>query len=87
MIEGSPRDCLLYEREARTETGTVERMLVVVNFSQRPLNSPCLPALHRAWSWRLRIPMRQIPSGIPPEYGSVLTKVGSYVFLNGRRRV
>ena len=36
MIEGSPRDCLLYEREARTETGTVERMLVAVNFSQRP---------------------------------------------------
>ena len=36
MIEDSPRDCLLYEREARTETGTVERMLVAVNFSQRP---------------------------------------------------
>lgn len=36
MIEESPRDCVLYEREARTETGTVERMLVAVNFSQRP---------------------------------------------------
>ena len=36
MIEGSPRDCLLYERAARTEMGTVERMLVAVNFSQRP---------------------------------------------------
>lgn len=36
VIEGSPRDCLLYEREARTEGGTVERMLVAVNFSQRP---------------------------------------------------
>jgi len=36
VIEGSPRDCLLYEREARTEMGTVERMLVAVNFSQRP---------------------------------------------------
>jgi len=36
VIEGSPRDCLLYERAVRTETGTVERMLVAVNFSQRP---------------------------------------------------
>ena len=36
LIEGSPRDCLLYEREARTEAGMVERMLVAVNFSQRP---------------------------------------------------
>jgi alpha-glucosidase len=34
--EGGPRDCLLYEREARTEAGTVERMLVAVNFSSRP---------------------------------------------------
>ena len=36
VIEGSPRDCLLYEREARTEMGTVERMLIAVNFSPRP---------------------------------------------------
>lgn len=36
MIEEGPCDCVLYEREARTETGTVERMLVAVNFSQRP---------------------------------------------------
>ena len=36
VIEGSPRDCLLYERAARTEAGTVERMLVAVNFSERP---------------------------------------------------
>lgn len=36
VIEESPRDCLLYERQVYTETGTVERMLVAVNFSQRP---------------------------------------------------
>lgn len=37
VIEGSPRDCLLYERAARTAAGgSVERMLVAVNFSQRP---------------------------------------------------
>jgi alpha-glucosidase len=36
VIDGGPRDCLLYEREARTEAGTMERMLIAVNFSQRP---------------------------------------------------
>jgi alpha-glucosidase len=36
VIEGTPRDCLLYEREADAEAGPVERMLVAVNFSQRP---------------------------------------------------
>ena len=35
MIGGCPPDCLLYEREARTEAGTVERMLIAVNFSPR----------------------------------------------------
>ena len=87
VIEGSPRDGLLYEREARTEMGTVERMLVAVNFCNGPVNSPCLPALHRVWYWHLPIPMRPIRSGIPPTYDWVPTKVGSYVFLNGCRRV
>ena len=36
LIEGGPADCLLYQREARTEEGTIERMLVAVNFSERP---------------------------------------------------
>jgi len=35
LIEGSPGDCLLYQREARTEEGTIERMLVAVNFAER----------------------------------------------------
>lgn len=35
LIEGSPRDCLLYQREARTEEGTIDRMLVAVNFVER----------------------------------------------------
>ena len=35
LVEGGPSDCLLYEREARTEEGTNERMLVAVNFAER----------------------------------------------------
>ncbi len=35
VIEGCPPDCLLYERTARTDTGTEERMLIAVNFSQQ----------------------------------------------------
>jgi len=35
LIEGTPRDCLLFHREAPTGEGTIERMLVAVNFSDR----------------------------------------------------
>jgi alpha-glucosidase len=35
LVEGSPGDCLLYQREARTEEGTIDRMLVAVNFAER----------------------------------------------------
>ena len=35
VIGGSPRDCLVYEREARTEQGAIEKMLIAVNCSQR----------------------------------------------------
>jgi alpha-glucosidase len=35
LIQEGPHDCLLYQREARTEEGTIDRMLVAVNFAER----------------------------------------------------
>jgi alpha-glucosidase len=35
LVEGSPDDCLLYQREARTEEGIIDRMLVAVNFVEQ----------------------------------------------------
>lgn len=35
LIEGSPGECLLYQREACTDQGGQEKMLVAVNFSER----------------------------------------------------
>jgi len=35
LVDGSPAECLLYEREARTDQGGKEKMLVAVNFSER----------------------------------------------------
>ena len=35
LIDGSPDECLLYEREAHTDQGEKEKLLVAVNFSGR----------------------------------------------------
>lgn len=35
LLEGCPADCLLYQRSAKTQEGTMERLLVAVNFSDR----------------------------------------------------